>query len=118
MEKKYIPRIGDVIICDDIPYVVMDMKIYNEGYHPGGSYYNRDYYLLKEKILNEYLDKWSDSLFPCEVPLYKKITFIGFESELSDIKKVDEILYEVKTVHGFRVIKKEQEKEKIGIIEY
>ena len=106
MGEKYIPRIGDVIIYDNNSYVVMDMKVY-ESYHPGEErYYHRDYYLLEEKVLNEYLVMLDNKLFPCNVPLYKRIVFKGFESELPDIKKVDEVSYEVKITHGFRVTKK------------
>ena len=110
MGEKYIPRIGDVIIYDNNSYVVMDMKVY-ENYHPGEErYYHRDYYLLEEKVLNEYLVMLDNELFPCNVPLYKRIVFKGFESELPDIKKVDEVSYEVKITHGFRVTKKGKEK--------
>lgn len=75
--------------------------------YPGKEcYYCRDYYLLEEKVLNEYLMVMRDNdLFPCSVPLYKRIVFRGFKSELPNVKKVDEVLYEVKIIHGFRVTK-------------
>lgn len=109
MGEKYIPRIGDVIIYDNNSYVVMDMKVY-ESYHPGECYYSRDYYLLEEKFLNEYLVMRDNDLFPCHVPLYKRVIFRGFESELFDIKKASEISYEIKIFHGFRVKKRGKEK--------
>lgn len=110
MGEKYIPRIGDVIIDDDnVSYVVMDMKNYEKAYPGEERYYHRDYYLLEEKVLNEYLIMLDNKLFPCNVPLYKRIVFKGFESELPDIKKVDEVSYEVKITHGFRVTKRRRE---------
>lgn len=115
MGEKYIPRIGDVIIYDDVSYVVMDMKVY-ESYHPGERYYNRYYSLLKEKTLNEYLDMWNDGFFPGKAPSYKKIVFRGFESELPDIKKVDEVSYGIEPIYGFCVIKRGKRR-KAGIIE-
>lgn len=115
MGEKYIPRIGDVIIYDDDYYVVMDMKVY-ESYQPGERYYSRYYSLLKEKTLNEYLDMWNDGFFPGKAPSYKKIAFRGFESELPDIKKVDEASYGIEPIHGFCVIKRGKRR-KVGIIE-
>ena len=109
MGEKYIPRIGDVIIYDNDSYVVMDMKNYEKAYPGEERYYYRDYYLLEEKVLNEYLVMLDNKLFPCNVPLYKRIVFKGFESELPDIKKVDKVSYEVKTIHGFRVTKRKKE---------
>lgn len=105
MGEKYIPRIGDVIICDNNSYVVMDMKVY-EGYNPGEHYYNRDYYLLEKNILDEYLRTGTGNFIPYKESLYKKVVFEGFKSELPDVKKVDDSLYKVETADGFCVEKR------------
>lgn len=104
MGEKYIPRIGDVIIYDDNSYVVMDMIVY-ESYHPGEHYYNRDYCLLEKDVLNEYLK--TGNFIPYKESLYKRVVFIGFKSELPDIKKIDDPLYKykVKAADGFCVEK-------------
>lgn len=107
MGEKYIPRIGDVIIYDNNSYVVMDMKVH-ESYHPGEYYYSRDYYLLEKDILNEYLRTGTGNFIPYKKSLYKRVVFEGFESELPDIKKVNDPLYKYKVeiADGFCVEKR------------
>ena len=57
MSKKYIPQIGDVVLDNNIPMVVVTMKSYEDV---GSCGYDRKYFLCEE----EYFHKLSGCLYP------------------------------------------------------
>lgn len=101
MSKKYIPQIGDVVLDNNIPMVVVTVKSYEDV---GSCSYDRKYFLCEE----EYFRKLNGYITTIEAMSEhgRWVQVIG--SEFPDIKQVNSIApYEIIPIQGFHVRQKE-----------
>ena len=101
MSKKYIPQIGDVVLDNNIPMVVVTMKSYEDV---GSCGYDRKYFLCEE----EYFHKLSGCMTTIEAMDGHGRWVQVRGTEFPNIKQVMDIApYEIIPIQGFHVRQKE-----------
>lgn len=97
--SNYIPKIGDVIKDNGMPFVVIAMKNYETT---GSMSYNRRYLLCEEKFLNEHQGN-------VDVGTLERhgrwVTIRG--TEFPDIEKADIVPYVIQPLEGYFIRQKQ-----------
>lgn len=95
--SKYVPEIGDVVLWNSIPMVVMAVKCRE---FLGSLYYDREYLLCEEELLH-------DKVVMTPEELGKSGIWVQVKGEFPDIKKAHDIApYEIKPVTVLKVRQK------------